>query len=146
MTVQPSLLHRDLTGRIIRTFHAVHHETGCCLPEAAHEAGMCIALRSEGLTVDRQRVMPIQFRGLVIGELRTDLIVEESVVVEVKAAKAIEPAHEAQLLTYLRGTNLEVGLLLNFGPRAEFRRFIFTNDRKPGVRVLRPPERAMVER
>lgn len=146
MTADPSLLHRRLTSRILRIFHEVHHETGYCLPEAAHEAAMCIALRSEGLAVDRQRVMPIQFRGLIIGELRTDLIVEESVVLEVKAARAIEPAHEAQLLTYLRVTNLELGLLLNFGPRAEFRRFIFTNDRKPGVRVLRAPDRALVER
>lgn len=140
------MLHRDLTSRILRIFHEVHHETGFCLPEAAHEAAMCMALRTEGLTVDRQRVMPIQFRGTVIGELRTDIIVDEAVVLEIKAAKAIEPAHEAQLLTYLRVTNLELGLLLNFGPRAEFRRFIFTNDRKPGVRVLRAPERAVIER
>jgi GxxExxY protein len=72
----------------------------------------------------------VYFEGEVVGEYYADLIVNGSVIIELKAADGLDPAHEAQLINYLRATNVEVGLLLNFGPKAAFRRKVFSNDRK----------------
>jgi GxxExxY protein len=86
------------------------------------------------MTVRRQVPTPIWFRGKTIGEYKADLIVNGVVLLELKAAKALDAAHEAQILNYLRATDMEVGLLLNFGPKPQFKRFVFENDRK-GIRV-----------
>ena len=80
--------------------------------------------------VIQQAPISVYFRGQLVGDFRADLLVNDEVIVELKAARAIESAHEAQLMNYLRATRIEVGLLMNFGPKAEFRRFIFDNDRK----------------
>jgi GxxExxY protein len=66
----------------------------------------------------------------MVGDFRADLLVNGQVIVELKAARTIESAHEAQLMNYLRATKIEVGLLMNFGPKPEFKRFIYDNDRK----------------
>ena len=78
--------------------------------------------------------MAVWFRSVNVGDFRADLVVNECVIIEIKAARALEPAHEEQLLNYLRCTEIEVGLLLNFGPRPVFRRMAFANERK-GIRV-----------
>jgi GxxExxY protein len=91
---------------------------------------MCIALLDSGLKVERQFPTPVWFRGRQIGDFRADLLIEGKVLVELKSAKAIDPSHEAQLLNYLRATEIEVGLLFNFGPKAQFRRLAFENERK----------------
>jgi len=78
----------------------------------------------------KQKDISVFFRGKVIGDFKTDLIVNEKVIVELKAVRAIAPAHEAQLMNYLKATNIEVGLLLNFGRKPEFKRFVYDNKRK----------------
>jgi GxxExxY protein len=83
-----------------------------------------------GLKVDRQVKITFYFAGQVVGDYFADLIVEDCVIVELKAAQYILQEHEAQLLNYLRATKYEVGLLLNFGPQPRFRRMVFSNDRK----------------
>jgi GxxExxY protein len=81
-----------------------------------------------------------RFRGQVIGEFKADLVVSGSVIVEMKAVRSLEPAHEAQILNYLRASVLEVGLLFNFGPKPQVRRMAFSNLRKTHARVARPTQ------
>jgi GxxExxY protein len=87
-------------------------------------------LLEAGLTVARQVPVPVWFRGHRGGDFKADLLVSGAVLVELKAVRALEPAHEAQLLHYLKATAIEVGLLLNFGVRPQFRRLLFDNERK----------------
>lgn len=124
------LKHRQLTSKIIRVFFDVYNELGFGFLESVYGAAMGIALTAEGLQVDHQFPTPVWFRSQVIGDFRVDLLVEKVVMVELKAVRAFDPAHEAQLLHYLRATDIEVGLLMNFGPRPEFRRLAFDNQRK----------------
>ena len=92
---------------------------------------MAVALRQVGRRVQREMPIEVVFRGCRVGVYRIDLLVDECVCVELKVCRSIARIHEAQMLNYLRASQLEVGLLLNFGRRPEFRRFILTNDRKP---------------
>ena len=124
------LLHEDLTEQIIGGFYRVFDALGHGFVESIYEEAMVIDLRSVGLQVDRQVPITVVFRGHTIGTFKADMIVESRVVVELKAARAIDPAHEAQLINHLRATNIEVGLLLNFGGRPRFKRFVFANERK----------------
>ncbi len=129
-TDEQKYAHSELTESIIGTFYEVYNELGHGFLESVYETAMCIALRSKGLTVERQCAVPVWFRGEQIGNFCADLVVNKSVILELKAARTLEPAHIAQLLNYLRATTIEVGLVLNFGPRANVRRLLFTNDRK----------------
>src|SRR5262245_50937235 len=108
------LKHETLTGAILETFFQVYNELGPGFLESVYEKAMEIALSSAGFRVQRQIPVPVWFRGHPIGNFAADLLVEDVVLLELKAARAIEPAHEAQLIHYLRATDIEVGLLLNF--------------------------------
>jgi GxxExxY protein len=122
--------HQEITEKIIKVFYAVYNELGHGFLESVYEQSMAIALREEGLPLKQQAPVEVYFRGQLVGDFRADLLVSDAVIVELKAARAIEGAHEAQLINYLRATNIEVGLLMNFGPKPEFKRFIFDNERK----------------
>lgn len=122
--------HSGLTEQIIAVFYEVYNELGYGFLESVYEEAMYRALCSHRLNARRQAPIPVWFRGEQIGDFRADLIVSDSVLIELKAARAFEPAHEAQLLNYLRATTIEVGLLLNFGPRPQIRRLAFSNERK----------------
>jgi GxxExxY protein len=87
-------------------------------------------LRKLNVDYKQQAPLTVLYEGQSVGEFRADPIVENCVLIELKAARALEPAFEAQLLNYLRATNVEVGLLLNFGPKPDVRRLIFDNERK----------------
>ena len=124
-------LPSEITDRIIKVFYEVYNELGQGFLEAVYETAMFIALKQAGvLNVQRQFEVPVVFRGQRIGLYKADLLVESSVIVELKAASMIDKAHEAQLLNYLRATHYEVGLLLNFGSRPTLRRLNFSNLRK----------------
>ena len=125
-----NLKHRELTEKIIGVFYDVYNELGHGFLESVYEAAMAIALAEADLDVERQHPIPVWFRGQQVGDFRADLLVEKAVILEFKAARALEPSHEAQLLNYLRATPIEVGLLLNFGPEPQFKRLAFDNDRK----------------
>jgi GxxExxY protein len=122
--------HRELTEKIIGVVYDVYNELGHGFLESVYEQAMAIALGQAGLHVDRQMSLKVIFRGEVVGDFRADVIVERAVILELKAASGINPAQEAQLLNYLRATEIEVGLLLNFGPRPQFKRLVFENSRK----------------
>ncbi len=124
------LKHQQLTAKVIGVFFEVYNELGAGFLESVYESSMAIALRRAGLETVQQWPIPVRFRGEVVGEFRADLLVEHLVILELKAARAIDPAFEAQMLNYLRATPIEVGLLLNFGPKPEFKRFAYENSRK----------------
>jgi len=121
---------QEITEKIIGIFYEVYNEIGNGFLESVYEQSMAIALSEAGLQVVRQAPITVHFRGQVVGDFRTDLLVNNQVIVELKAARAIEQAFEAQVMNYLRATQVEVGLLMNFGPKPEFKRFIYDNERK----------------
>lgn len=122
--------HSDLTESIIGVSYEAYNELGQGFLENVYEHAMVLALKAKGLEVQHQVPLPVLFRGQKIGSYEADLVVNGVVLLELKACRALDPSHEAQLLNYLRCTRIEVGLLLNFGPRAQVRRFIFQNERK----------------
>jgi GxxExxY protein len=125
-----SFKHQELTRKIIGVFYDVYNELGHGFLESVYEAAMTIALREAGLCAVQQAPIAVRFHGQLVGDFRADLLVGNAVIVELKAARAIDGAHEAQLLNYLKATEIEVGLLINFGPKAEFKRLVFDNQRK----------------
>lgn len=122
--------HGELTQKIIGVFYEVYNELGHGFLESVYEEAMLIALTERGLRTGQQVPTPVWFRGRKVGDFKADVFVEGAVILELKAARAIEPLHEAQLLNYLRATDIEVGLLLNFGVKPQFKRLAFDNDRK----------------
>lgn len=131
MLPSPTVLkHFDLSEKIIGVFYDVYDELGHGFLESTYAEAMVIALEDAGLAVAREIPVPVWFRGRKAGQYFADLMVEDTILLELKAARSLEAAHEAQLLHYLRATNIEVGLLLNFGIRPQFRRLLFDNERK----------------
>jgi GxxExxY protein len=124
------LKHHLTTRKIIGVFFDVYNELGGGFLEAVYVEALTLALREAHLSVEREVPLKVSFRGKVVGRFRADLVVNETVLVEAKAFPRLQSAHEAQLLNYLRATALEVGLLLNFGPRPQFRRLVFENHLK----------------
>jgi len=124
------LKHRELTEKIIGVFYEVYNELGHGFLESVYEEAMAVALPQAELKLERQVPLRVTFRGAVVGDFRADLLVDNAVLLELKAAREIEPVHEAQLLNYLRATQIEVGLVLNFGPKPQFKRLVFENSRK----------------
>jgi GxxExxY protein len=124
------MLHEELTGKIIGAFYTVYNTLGHGFLEKVYENALVLELRKQGMIAEQQKRIDVFYAGQRVGEYFADIIVEGCVVLELKAAEAIAPEHEAQLINYLKGTALEVGLLLNFGPKPQFVRRIFTNDQK----------------
>jgi GxxExxY protein len=108
----------------------VYNELGFGFLESVYHRAMLIALNQAGLRAEPSVSLPVYFRGRLVGDFIADIIVEGLVILELKAADELAPAHDSQLLNYLKASSAEVGLLLNFGPRPRFRRLIFDNDRK----------------
>ena len=124
------LKHRELTEKIIGVFYDVYNELGYGFLESVYEESLVIALLETCLKVERQLAIPVWFRGHQVGQFRGDILVEGKVLLELKSTRTLEAAHEAQLLHYLKSTEIEIGLLLNFGSRPQFRRLLFDNHRK----------------
>ena len=122
--------HSELTKRIIGCFFDVYNELGFGFIESVYENSLSIALRENGFQIHQQIAIPVWFRGKQVGDFDADIMVDRLVLLELKTARAIESAHLAQLMNYLKATEIEVGLLLNFGPKPEFKRVVFGNDRK----------------
>ena len=122
--------HDDLTQKIIGVFYDVYNELGSGFLECVYREAMRLALTQEGLSVACEVSIPVEFRGKVIGIFRADLIVNDAVLIELKACEALAHEHESQTLHYLRATRIEVALLMNFGPSARFKRLIMDNAAK----------------
>jgi GxxExxY protein len=131
MDSSPSnLKHAELTDKIIGVFYDVYNELGHGFLESTYAEAMVVALEEAGLAATREVAVPVWFRGRKVGQYFADLLVNNVVLLELKAGRTLESAHEAQLLHYLRATEIEVGLLLNFGSRPQLRRLLFDNERK----------------
>ena len=133
------LKHRALTERIIGVFYEVYNELGHGFIESVYEKALGIALVTNGLSVQHQIEIEVWFRGQRVGKFSADMLIQECVLIELKACRTLDGAHEAQLLNYLRATEVEVGLLLNFGLKPQFKRLAFDNTRKkvPAGSLLR---------
>ena len=129
------LKHKEITDQIIKAFYEVYNELGFGFLESVYEKALFIVLSQYGLQVEKQKEIEVFFRDDVIGNFRTDLIVENKVILELKAVNKIIPIHEAQLINYLKATKIEVGLVLNFGSKPEFIRRVFDNERKDMPRI-----------
>ena len=125
------LKHQDITDKILHAFYkVVYPELGYGFLEKVYENALSIALQEMGMKVQQQARIDVYFQRQVVGEYFADLLVEDAVIIELKAASRISEEHEAQLLNYLRATPYEVGLLLNFGHKPEFIRKAYDNHRK----------------
>ena len=124
------LKHGEITDRILKCFYEVYNELGDGFLESVYENAISIALKNEGLLFERQRGIPVYFRGIVVGNFTADIIVENKIVLELKAIQRLDKVHEAQLINYLKATRIEIGFLLNFGVKPEFKRIIFNDKRK----------------
>jgi GxxExxY protein len=135
-----AIKHEELTGKIISVFYEVYNELGHGFLESVYENSLRFALADAGLLVPLKQELVVWFRGREVGRFVPDIVVDSLVILEIKAARAIDPAHEAQLLNYLRATEVEVGLLLNFGPEPQFKRMVFDNHRKKNLNVVKRQE------
>lgn len=129
------LMHEALTDRVLRAFYDVYTQLGHGFLENVYEAALQIALNESGLKAERQLPIAVQFRGHCVGEYRADLVVEDVLILEIKAQATLSPVNEAQLLNYLKATGMTVGLLLNFGPRPQFKRRVLTTSNPLPIRV-----------
>ena len=124
------LRHFGLTQRIIAVFYEVYNELGHGFLESVYQESLILALKDVGLTAQSPIEIPVWFRGHQVGKFEGDVLVEKCVLLELKAARTLDSSHKAQLLNYLRATEIEIGLLLNFGVKPEFKRLIYDNPRK----------------
>ena len=122
--------YKELTEKIIEIFYRVYNKLGYGFLEKVYENAMMIEFGKEGISATPQSQIKVIYEERVIGEYFADILVDEKVIVEIKASRSLALEHEAQLLNYLKATNIEVGLLLNFGPKPEIKRKIFDNSRK----------------
>src|SRR5262245_30932901 len=129
------LQHGEITQQVIKAFYHVYNTLGYGFLEKVYENSLAVTLRKLGFDVVQQMPVKVYFEGILVGEYFADLVINGCVIVEVKATESIHSAHEAQLVNYLKASPIEVGLLFNFGETPEFRRKLFTNDRKPALPV-----------
>jgi len=124
------MLHSDITEKIIETFYKVYNTLGYGFLEKVYENSVIIKLKQLRFSVEKQKKIKVYFEGNIVGEYIADLVVNKKVIIEIKAVEKLCEEHKFQLINYLKATNKEVGLLLNFGKKPEFKRVIFTNERK----------------
>ena len=122
--------HNELTEQIIKIFYKVYNTLGYGFLEKIYENAMMIEFREAVIPAVSQSPIKVFYEAEIIGEYFADILVDRKVIVEIKAAKNLIIDHEAQLLNYLKATDIEVGLLLNFGPEPEVKRKVFDNSRK----------------
>ena len=118
--------HKDLTAKIIECAYKVHNTLGFGFLESVYQNALFIELTKNNLHATKEEPIKVSYKGKVVGDFLADIMVENRVILELKSVKEIHPAHEAQLTNYLKATNIEVGLLINFGERVEIRRKVFT--------------------
>ena len=125
-----NLLHSETTNLIVKAYYNVYNKLGYGFLERVYENAMMIELDKLGLSVEKQKKINVYYDDDLVGEYFSDILVNEKIILELKAAKQITQKHNAQLLNYLKATNIEVGLLLNFGKKPSFKRQLFENKLK----------------
>jgi GxxExxY protein len=114
-----------LTERILEAAFGVHNTLGAGFLEKVYANAVTLELRSKGLACEQEAPVQVRYRNAIVGDYLADIVVEGKVLIELKACSALDPVHEAQIINYLRASNLRVGLLMNFGrPKLQYRRFV----------------------
>ena len=129
-TDMQDIKYKELTEKIIKIFYKVYNKLGYGFLEKVYENAMMIEFRRDGVPVISQSSIKVFYENEIVGEYFADILVDDKVIVEIKAARTLALEHEAQLLNYLKATDFEVGLLLNYGPKPEIKRKVFDNLRK----------------
>jgi GxxExxY protein len=124
------MLYQEKTDRIIKAFYKVYNQLGYGFLEKVYQNAFLIELSAAGFEVKSQFPIKVFYYDNKVGDYFADIIVDNCIVIENKAMESIREEHEYQLINYLKATDIEVGLLFNFGKKPEFRRKIFTNSNK----------------
>lgn len=132
--------NEELTGKIIKSFYKVYNTLGYGFLEKIYHSALIIELTKAGLEVKTKQAINVYYNGEVVGEFEADLVVENKVIIELKAVETLHLAHEAQLINYLRATEIEIGLLLNFGKEPQFKRKFFSNQNKQAIHKTTKPK------
>ncbi|WP_218972201.1 GxxExxY protein [Labilibaculum filiforme] len=122
--------HSEITDKILDAYYTVYNNLGVGFRESVYENALLIELDKRLLKFDQQKNIKVHYEGQLIGDFYADVIVEDCVILELKAVETLRAEHEVQLVNYLRATKVEVGLLLNFGSKPQFKRKVFSNSRK----------------
>jgi GxxExxY protein len=126
---------KELTDIILKSFYRVYNELGYGFLEKVYQKALLIELQHNGLKCESQRQVKVYYFGQEVGEYYPDLVVNSTIILELKAADGLVIENEYQLINYLKATEIEIGLLLNFGRKPEFRRKVFSNERKRSVDI-----------
>ena len=119
------ILFNNTTDKIIRCFYNVYDELGTGFLESIYEKSLIIELRKIGLKVENQKELKVYYKNYLVGNFKIDLLIENKIIIEIKAVSKLIPQHEAQLLNYLKATKIKVGLIVNFGEKLEFKKKIY---------------------
>ncbi len=126
-------LYQELTSKIISCFYKVYNTLGFGFLEKVYENALLIELTKNGLNVERQKPIKVHYEDKLVGEYFADIIVDNKIILELKAVESLIEEHKLQLINYLKATDIELGLLLNFGKKPEVRRKIFSNNQRKSV-------------
>jgi len=124
------MLHEDITKEIIKAFYEVHSILGFGFLEQVYQNALYKELYKRGLKCEPQKKIDVFYKDELVGQYVADMVIEDAVILELKAVVVLRPEHEWQLINYLKATGFQVGLLLNFGRSAELKRKVFSNNSK----------------
>ena len=130
MEENDELIPQELVDIVLKQFYRVYNDLGYGFLERVYQNALYFALVEQGLKCETEKPIKVYHDGHVVGDYRADILVEDCVLLELKACEELNPAHETQLINYLKATEIEVGYLLNFGKKAKFSRKVFSNKRK----------------
>ncbi len=118
------LLHEETTSKILAACFEVSNELGAGFLESVYKSALIIALQEKGLTVEPEHILTVNYHGQAVGQFNTDLLIDNAILLELKAVPALTPNHKAEVINYLKASGKQVALLVNFGnPKLEYRRF-----------------------
>ena len=123
-------LYSDITSEVLNAFYDVYNELGYGFLEKVYKNALFNELTQRGIKCQKEYPISVYYKGVCVGDYYADIMIDDKIILELKAVKTILPEHIAQLNNYLRATNAEVGLLLNFGLEPQKKRIVFTSDRK----------------
>lgn len=129
------LMHKEISKPILKIFYDVYNELGYGFLEKVYQNAMYFELKAQGYKVEAQKQIKVYFRNQLVGEFYADLLIENTIIVELKACEYLISSHIAQLINCLKSTQIEVGLLLNFGETPDFKRLVYTNNRKSNLKI-----------
>jgi GxxExxY protein len=124
------MIHQEMTSEIIQCFYKVYNTLGFGFLEKVYENALYLEMINHGLSCRKQVAITVFYQGIAVGDYYADIVVEDKIILELKAAETLVEEHELQLINYLKATRVEIGLLLNFGKEPQIKRKILTNDRK----------------